>query len=146
MTLHSTQKIQMNCGQTTMDDLRQTRPVLRNQGTSQVPTTANSTQPKEGEAPSTLPEGTQPHKFVIQPTRLANNDSALDLDIFVDAYWAGCPTTRRSTTGFVTRFLGSTINFGSRTQATVELYAYAINTRLEPQKDYAPRTSSWNQG
>ena len=64
-------------------------------------------------------KGTQHYKFVIQPTiRLANNDSTLDLDIVVDADWAGCPTTRRSTTGFVIRFLGATINFNSRTQAT----------------------------
>ena len=79
-------------------------------------------------------KGTQHYKFVIQPTvRLANSDSELNLDVFVDADWAGCPITRRSTTGFVIRFLGSTINFGSRTQATVALSSaeselYAINT------------------
>ena len=36
-----------------------------------------------------------------------------DLNIFVDSDWAGCPATRRSTTGFVIALLGTPINYGS---------------------------------
>lgn len=56
-----------------------------------------------------------------------------NIGVFVDSDWAGCPTTRKSTTGFVIKFTGSTIHFGSRTQATIALSSaeaelYAINT------------------
>ena len=56
-----------------------------------------------------------------------------DLNVFVDSAWAGCPTTRKSTTGFVVTLLGTTINYRSRTQATIALSSaeaelYAINT------------------
>jgi len=51
----------------------------------------------------------------------------------VDSDWAGCPTTRRSVTGFVIALLGTTISYGSRTQATIpfssaEAELCAINT------------------
>jgi len=60
-------------------------------------------------------------------------DSTLDLNVFVDSDWAGCATTRKSTSGFVTKFMGSTIHFGNRTQATIALSSagaelYTINT------------------
>ena len=46
-------------------------------------------------------------------------ESTLDLYGFFDADWAGCPTTRRSTTGFCT-FLGSNcISWSAKKQATV---------------------------
>ena len=56
-----------------------------------------------------------------------------DINVYVDSDWAGCPTTRRSTTGFLITLLGTTINYGSRTQATIALSSaeaelYAINT------------------
>ena len=52
----------------------------------------------------------------------------------MDADWAGCHLTRKSTTGFVIQFLGATVRFGSRTQAVVALSSaesefYAIGTR-----------------
>ena len=53
----------------------------------------------------------------------------------MDAEWAGCPSTRKSTTGFVIHILGTPVSFGSRTQATIalssaesELYAICTGT------------------
>ena len=51
----------------------------------------------------------------------------------MDSDWAGCAETRKSTTGFSITFLGATITYGSRTQATIALSSaeaelYAINT------------------
>jgi hypothetical protein len=56
-----------------------------------------------------------------------------DLNVYVDSDWAGCSATSRSTTGFVITLLGTTINYGSRTQATIalssaEVELCAINT------------------
>ena len=79
--------------------------------------------------------GTKHHKFTIEPTTTlrANTNNILDLDVHVDADWAGCPTTRKSTAGFNIIFLGTTVAFGSRTQATIALSSavselYAICT------------------
>ena len=67
--------------------------------------------------------GTKHYKFTIEPTTTlrANTNNILDLDVHVDADWAGCPTTRKSTSGFNNIFLGTTVAFGSRTQATMAL-------------------------
>ena len=40
------------------------------------------------------------------------------MQIYVDADWAGCPVTRRSTTGYIVYFHGSAINWTSKKQAT----------------------------
>ena len=68
-------------------------------------------------------------------TTLSTNKAVLDMDIHVDADWAGCPSTRKSTTGFVIYILGTPVSFGSRTQATIalssaesELYAICTGT------------------
>ena len=78
-------------------------------------------------------KGTQHYKYYIRPIIRATPDLTPDIGIFVDNAWAGCPTTRKSTTGFIIKFLGSTKDFGSRTQATIVLSSaeaelYAINT------------------
>ena len=67
--------------------------------------------------------GAKHYKFTIEPTTAlrANTNNILDLDVHVDADWAGCPTTRKSTSGFNIIFLGTTVAFGSRTQATIAL-------------------------
>ena len=56
-------------------------------------------------------------------------------DCFVDTDWAGCRTTRKSTSGTVVQLLNSTVSFGSRTQGTIalssgeaELYAIGQGT------------------
>ncbi len=72
----------------------------------------------------------------LRPTTTLNTSKAvLDMDIHVDADWAGCPSTRKSTTGFVIYILGTPVSFGSRTQATIalspaesELYAICTGT------------------
>ena len=78
-------------------------------------------------------KGTKHYKQIIRPTVKLPPRSLPDLNIYVDSDWAGCPTTRKSTSGFVITFLGATINYGSRTQATIALSSaeaelYAINT------------------
>ncbi len=52
-----------------------------------------------------------------------------------DADWAGCRSTRKSTTGAVVQFLGGTVQHCSRTQATVafsscEAEMYGTGTAL----------------
>ena len=76
-------------------------------------------------------KGTQHYRFYVRPA-VRTMDTTPDLDVFVDSDWAGCATTRKSTSGFVIKF-GSTIHFGSRAQATIALSSaeaelYAINT------------------
>ena len=56
--------------------------------------------------------GAKRHKFTIEPTTTtlrANTNNILDLDVHVDADWAGCPTTRKSTSGLNIIFLGTTV-------------------------------------
>jgi hypothetical protein len=82
-------------------------------------------------------KGTQHYRLYAIPI-VRTIDSTPDLNIFVGSDWAGCATTRKSTSGFVIKLMGSTIHFGSRTQSTIalssaeaELYymhLYAINT------------------
>jgi hypothetical protein len=47
------------------------------------------------------------------------NQSSLNLTAFCDADWAGCPTTRRSTTGFCIYFGSHCISWASKKQPTV---------------------------
>ena len=66
-------------------------------------------------------QGTKDYKFILRPTTLPRNKDIPTLDVYVDADWAGCTTTRKSTTGCAIKYLGATIHFGSRTQAIVAL-------------------------
>ena len=45
----------------------------------------------------------------------------MDLDCYVDSDWAGCRSTRKSTSGTVVQILNSSVSFGSRTQGTIAL-------------------------
>ena len=67
--------------------------------------------------------GTTTYKLSIRPTiKLTTHDlTPIDLNIYVDSDWAGCHQTLKSTSGFIIQFLGTTIHFGSRTQAVVTL-------------------------
>ena len=58
-------------------------------------------------------KGTKHYKQIIRPTVKIPPRSLPDLNVYVDGDWAGCKTTRKSTTGFVITFLGATINYGS---------------------------------
>ena len=78
-------------------------------------------------------KGTKDYKQIIRPTVKLPAKAIPDINVYVDSDWAGCPTTRKSTTGFIISLLGTTINYGSRTQATIALSSaeaelYAINT------------------
>ena len=78
-------------------------------------------------------QGTKDYKFILHPTTIPGNKDIPTLDVFVDADWAGCTTTRKSTTGFAIKYLGATIHFGSRAQAIVaqssaESELYSIGT------------------
>ena len=91
--------------------------------------------------------GAKRYKFTIEPTTTlrANANNILDLDVHVDADWAGCPTTRKSTSGFNIIFLGTTVAFGSRTQATIALSSaeselYAICTGVNEKLLYLKPT------
>lgn len=44
-----------------------------------------------------------------------------ELHAYVDADWAGCPDTRRSTTGYVVKLAGSPVSWSSRRQRTVAM-------------------------
>ena len=98
-----------------MDDPDSPRHQLRNKGAGQSTTSTNDGRPTEAE---TLPEvsqhtTTQHYRQVIRPTAKIPPTQIPDLNIYVDSDWAGCPETRRSTTGFVITLLGARINYGS---------------------------------
>eukprot|EP00438_Fugacium_kawagutii_P021963 Skav208059 [mRNA] locus=scaffold1124:307567:309060:- [translate_table: standard] len=66
--------------------------------------------------------GTKDHCQRLCPsTMLSNADCTLDIDCFVDSDWAGCRSTRKSTSGTVVQLLNSTVSFGSRTQGAIAL-------------------------
>ena len=79
-------------------------------------------------------QGAKHHKFSVHPTaQITDQLTEINIITHVDADWAGCPTTRRSTTGFCIFLLGTCVHYGSRTQATVALSSaeselYAIGT------------------
>ena len=65
-------------------------------------------------------QGTKNIVFKIQhDVRLQPSDVDLDLHVFSDSDWAGDVATRKSTSGFLVQLCGTTIVFGSRTQATI---------------------------
>ena len=66
---------------------------------------------------------------MLRPTYTLPTDAkAVDLHVYCDSDWAGCKTTRKSTTGVVTQLLGCTIQHCSRTQATIALSSTASET------------------
>ena len=117
-----------------MEDLHQTRHLLCNKKelarSLQAPTSADQQKLKHL---LRYIKGIKHYKQAIRPTAKIPASGAPDINVYVDSDWAGCPTTRRSTTGFVITILGTTVSYGSRTQATVALSSaeaelYAINT------------------
>ena len=64
-----------------------------------------------------------------------SKQTTFDIDTYVELDWAGCATSRRSTSGMALYFLGTLIDSQSRTQATValssgeaELYAIGLGS------------------
>jgi hypothetical protein len=80
--------------------------------------------------------GTADTGLMLRPTYTMSTEAkTVDLHVYCDSDWAGCKTTRKSTTGVVTQLLGCTIQHCSRTQATIALSStesetYAICTGL----------------
>ncbi len=65
--------------------------------------------------------------------RLQSLDTRQDLVVFGDSDWAGDPRTRKSTSGYVVQVLGTSVAFGSKTQASIatsscEAELYALGT------------------
>ena len=77
-------------------------------------------------------KGTQHYKYYVRPTITAT-EIVRDVGFYVDSDWVGCSTTRKSTSGFVIKYMEATVHFGSRAQSTIALSSaeaelYAINT------------------
>ena len=78
--------------------------------------------------------GTKPMVLTLRPKIIPHSkQTTFDIDTYVDSDWAGCATSRRSTSGMALYFLGALITSQSRTQATValssgeaELYAIGL--------------------
>ena len=68
-------------------------------------------------------KGTRHWKHALRPTaQIQDRRVPINIDIYTDANWASCETTRKSTTGFVIHFLGATVHYGSRTAAQESIY------------------------
>ena len=77
-------------------------------------------------------QGTRSLNYIVRPASMPTLKE-IQIDVYTDADWAGCPATRKSTTGFVIQVAGNTVHFGSRTQSVVALSSaeselYAIGT------------------
>ena len=80
-------------------------------------------------------KGTEDYQLVIEPRVIPARDACIELHCYVDSDWAGCRTTRKSTSGAVLQVLGCTVHHYSKTQATIatssaeaELYAIGSGT------------------
>eukprot|EP00971_Amphidinium_carterae_P219467 4357059-Amphidinium_carterae.1 len=78
-------------------------------------------------------QGTKNYKLHLKPKQPTNNEPDIKADY--DSDWAGCTTTRKSTTGTVLQFAGVTIVMSSKTQQTIaqssaEAKLYAIGTTV----------------
>ena len=81
--------------------------------------------------------GTKNFGLMLKPSHTlplpSSTKTSLEVHTFCDSDWAGCKTTRKSTTGTVTQLNGCSIHHCSRTQATValsstEAEAYALGS------------------
>ena len=59
--------------------------------------------------------------MTIRPDVTISTGASLDLECYVDSDWAGCSSTRKSTSGGLLYLLGTPIMAWSRTQSTVAL-------------------------
>eukprot|EP00971_Amphidinium_carterae_P122386 2423346-Amphidinium_carterae.4 len=78
-------------------------------------------------------QGTRNYKLHLRPKQPTYNEP--HIKAYCDSDWAGCSTTRQSTTGTVLHFAGVTIATSSKTQQTIaqssaEAELYAIGTTV----------------
>ena len=73
---------------------------------------------------------TKDYEYTLLTNLQMEAEAELDLNVYVDSDWAGCKTTRKSTSGGVIYVLGVAVHHYSRTQQTIatssgeaELYA-----------------------
>ena len=65
-------------------------------------------------------QGTRSLNYIVRPASKPTQ-TEIQIDVYTDADWAGCPATCKSTTGFVIQVAGNTVHFGSQTQSVVAL-------------------------
>ena len=81
-------------------------------------------------------QGTKDYVCRLRPSHtLSGYDNTFELDVYVDSDWAGCRTTRKSTSGTTCCLLGCSITSTSKTQQTIALSSgeaelYAIGSGL----------------
>ena len=75
-------------------------------------------------------KGTEDYMLILEPRLTTSTQATIEIHSFVDSDWAGCRTTRKSTSGAVLQVLGCAIHHFSKTQGTsatssaeAELYA-----------------------
>eukprot|EP00971_Amphidinium_carterae_P132723 2628703-Amphidinium_carterae.5 len=66
--------------------------------------------------------------FHHQATYNAKNEIQVDIESFADSDWAGCKTTRKSTSGTITSCWGTPLLHISRTQSTIALLPRKLNS------------------
>ena len=78
-------------------------------------------------------QGTRRLNYIVRPASMPTQ-TEIQIDVYTDADWAGCPATCKCTTGVVIQVAGNTVHFGSQTQSVVAVSSaksaelYAIGT------------------
>ena len=74
-------------------------------------------------------------QYRLMFSQILSDEPVSEIDIYADADWAGCPESRRSTSGFCQFVSGNLIHSASRTQGSIamssaesELYALCTAT------------------
>ena len=78
-------------------------------------------------------EGATSLKYIVVPASTPNRGQ-VQVDVYTDADWAGCPTTRESTSGFVIQVAGTTVHIGFGTQSGTLRNRHGSNRSLTRQE------------
>ena len=78
-------------------------------------------------------KGTEDYMLILEPRLTTSAQATIEIHTFVDSDWAGCRTTRKSTSGAILQVLGCTIHHFSKTQGSIatssaEAALYAIGS------------------